>query len=198
MKTEKTLNTKRLVLLALLSAIVIVLQLLAIYTRPLFPVFAISLVLMPIVVGAGLIGPKAGAWLGLVFGLAVLLSGDAAAFMTIDAFGTIVVVLVKGMLAGFLSAVVYKLIASENKIWAAVAAAVVCPLVNTGVFIIGVYIFFLPAVSEWGLAAGFENVTSFIFLGMVGFNFIMEMIINLVLCPSIIRLVEYGQERKAN
>jgi len=197
MKTEKTLNTQKLVLLALLSAIVIVLQLLAIYTRPLFPAFAISLVLMPIVVGAALIGVEAGAWLGLVFGLAVLLSGDAAAFMTIDPFGTIVVVLAKGVLAGLFSALVYKLLAGKNKTWAAIVAAVVCPLVNTGVFVLGVYLFFLPTVSAWGLTAGFENVTTFIFIGMIGINFLVEMTINLVLCPSIIRLVHYGQERRA-
>ena len=198
MKKEKALNTRRLVLLALLSAIVIILQLLAIYTRPLFPAFAISLVLMPIVVGAALIGAGAGAWLGLIFGLAVLLSGDAAAFMAIDPFGAIVVVLFKGVLAGLFSALVYKSVANKNKTGAAILAAIICPLVNTGVFVIGVYLFFLPTVTQWGLTTGFENVTTFIFLGMIGINFVVELILNLVLCPSIIRLVQYGEERKAD
>ena len=41
-----------------------------------------------IVVGAALYGPLAGAWFGFVFGLVVLLSGDAAAFLVVSPLGT--------------------------------------------------------------------------------------------------------------
>ncbi len=59
---EKTLM---LAVMGVLTAIVIVLQALAIGIR--FGTFSITLVLVPIVVGAALYGWKAGAWLGLVF-----------------------------------------------------------------------------------------------------------------------------------
>ena len=60
-------NTKTIVGVGLLTAIVVVLQALAVFIRP-TGLFNISLVLVPIVVGAALYGYKAGAWLGLVFG----------------------------------------------------------------------------------------------------------------------------------
>ena len=50
---------------ALLTAIVVVLQFLGFFLR--FSTFSISLVLMPIVIGAALYGIGTGAWLGLVF-----------------------------------------------------------------------------------------------------------------------------------
>lgn len=76
-KTRK-ISTQTLALGAMLTALVIVLQLLGSFIR--FGMFSISLVLIPIVVGAAMCGPAISAWLGLVFGIAVLLSGDAAAF----------------------------------------------------------------------------------------------------------------------
>ena len=67
---------------ALFTAIVVVLQLLGGGIK--FGVFSISLVLVPIVVGAAVYGWKAGAFLGFVFGAAVLFSGDAADFLVVD------------------------------------------------------------------------------------------------------------------
>ena len=198
MINNKAVNTQKLVLLAILTAIVIALQIAAIVTRPLFPMFSITLVLVPIVIGAALIGKAAGAWLGLVFGFAVLISGDAAPFMAIDPLGTVAVVLLKGLLAGFAAGIVYRMIERSNRTIAAISAAIVCPLVNTGVFIIGSYVFFLPTLTEWGTAAGYANATAFIFLFMVGLNIIIELAINLILSPTIVRLIQYKRDQKAD
>jgi len=196
MNKASKFDTRKIVLLALLTAIVIVLQYLAILTRPLFPTFAITLVLVPIVIGAALVSPLAGGWLGFVFGVVVLVSGDATSFMAVDPLGTVIVVVVKGIVAGLLAGIVYRLVAKTNKTIGAIAAAIICPIGNTGVFVIGSYIFFIPTLTEWAAAAGFENVTTFIFLGMIGLNFIVEMVINLLLSPTIVRLVQYGQDRR--
>ena len=190
-------DTQKLVLLALLTAIVFVLQLLAILARPLFPLFTITLVLIPIIIGAALIGVYAGAWLGLAFGFAVLLSGDAAAFLAINVPGTILVVLFKGALAGLASGVVYSLIAKKGRTAAAIVSAAICPIVNTGIFVVGTYLFFLETIKEWGAGAGYENATAYIFLGLVGINFLVELGINIVLCPVIVRLIQYRQDRRA-
>ena len=88
-KTQK-MALQTLALGAMLTALVIVLQLLGSFIR--FGVFSISLVLIPIVVGAAMCGPAISAWLGLVFGIAVLLSGDAAAFLAVSVPGTILTV----------------------------------------------------------------------------------------------------------
>jgi len=187
-------NTRKLVLLAFFTAIVIILQILGAFIR-LGP-FSISLVLMPIAVGAALIGAYAGAWLGLVFGFVVLFSGDAGAFLAVNPAATVFIVLIKGALAGFAAGKIYKLLSGRNKTIAAVTAAVTCPVINTGVFIIGGYIFFLPTLTEWGVAAGAVSVTAFIFLVMVGMNFLFELGVNLILSPTIVRLIEYRQDSK--
>ena len=70
--------------IAMLSAIVVILQLLGSFIK--FGPFSISLVLVPIVVGAGVYGLGAGTWLGFVFAITVLLSGDAATLDTSEEF----------------------------------------------------------------------------------------------------------------
>ena len=191
---KKTFDTRKLVLLALLTAIVVVLQYLGAFIR--FGTFSISLVLMPIVVGAALTGAISGGWLGLVFGFAVLISGDAAAFMAISPLAAVAVVLVKGALAGLAAGAVYKLLEKKSKTLAAIVAAAVCPIVNTGVFVLGSYIFFMPTITSWGEAAGFASGAAFLFIGMISVNFFVELGINIILTPVIIRLVQYGQRKR--
>jgi len=187
------LDIRKLVLLAILTTIVILLQILGAFIK-LGP-FSVSLVLMPIAVGAALLGAYAGAWLGLVFGFVVLYSGDALAFLAINPVATVFVVLLKGALAGFVAGKMYKLFVLRSKTIAAVAAAIACPVINTGIFIIGCYVFFLPTLTEWGIEAQAVNVTAYIFLTLVSLNFIFELAINLVLSPTIVRLVQYGQKK---
>ncbi|MBR2189408.1 MAG: ECF transporter S component, partial [Eubacterium sp.] len=154
-----------------------------------FGPFSVSLVLIPIVVGAALYGVAAGAWLGFVFGLVVLLSGDAAAFLAVNVPGTILTVLLKGTLAGLCAAVVYRLFSKINGFFATVAAAVICPVVNTGIFIIGCHLFFMETISGWAEAAGFKNAGAFIIVGMIGLNFVFELLINVILSPVIVRIL---------
>ena len=189
MKANNRMSTKMLTLGAMLTAIVVILQYLAIGIRVVMPFlpFTVSLVLIPIVIGAALCGPAMGAWLGFVFGVIVLLSGDAAAFLTIDPMGTILTVLVKGTLCGLVSGLVYRLLAKAKQTLAVYVSAAVCPLVNTGIFFLGCLLFFMDTVSEWAAAAGFDNVTLYMFLGLAGFNFLFEFAINLVLGPVILR-----------
>lgn len=180
---EKTLM---LAVMGVLTAIVIVLQALAIGIR--FGTFSITLVLIPIVVGAALYGWKAGAWLGLVFG-AVVLMADAAAFLAVSVPGTVVTCLLKGILAGIAAAAVYRLLENKNRWLAILAASIVCPLVNTGVFLLGCVVFFYDTVSEWAAGAGFANVGAYLIVGFVGINFLVETAINLCLSTVIVRVL---------
>lgn len=177
---------RKITYLALLTAIVLVFQTLGSFIR-LGP-FQASLVLIPIVIGAALLGVTAGGWLGFVFGMHVLLSGDAAAFLTIDVFGTVVVVLAKGILCGMAAGLVFKLLKSFNQYVAVLISAIACPIVNTGVFLIGCKVFFMEAVSAWANAEGMSAV-AYMFLGLVGGNFIFELILNIIFIPVILRLL---------
>ncbi|MCI8496984.1 MAG: ECF transporter S component, partial [Clostridiales bacterium] len=152
-------DTNKMVGLALFTAIVVVLQLLGAFIK--FGMFSVSLVLVPIVVGAAMFGPLGSMWLGFVFGVTVLLSGDANAFMTINPAGTVITVLAKGALAGLFAGLVYRLIEKKNTYVAVIAAAIVCPVVNSGIFFLGCVLFFLPAISEW--AAGGSAINYIIF-----------------------------------
>ncbi len=185
-------KTKTMVGIGLFTAIVVVLQFLGGGIR--FGMFSISLVLVPIVVGAAVYGWKAGAWLGFMFGAAVLLSGDAAAFMVVDPLGTVLTVLVKGASCGMIAGLVYKLFERWNKVLAVFAAALVCPVVNTGVFLVGCWLFFLETVAEWGRGLGYDNVAAYMFLGLAGANFLVELAVNLVLAPVIVRLIKIGNK----
>ena len=188
----KNRNTKQVVGVGLFTAIVVVLQLLGSFIK-LGP-FSISLVLVPIVVGAALYGYKAGAWLGFVFGLAVLLSGDAALFMTINVPGTLITVLAKGTLAGLLSGLCYKLVEKFNPTLAVTVSAVVCPIVNTGVFLLGCVVFFMDTIEGWAAASGYASAGADLVVAMVGFNFLLELLANILLGPVIVRLIGLGKK----
>ena len=186
-------KTKNMVGIALFTAIVVVLQLLAVGLRAL-GLFSISLVLVPIVVGAAVYGWQAGAWLGFAFGAAVLLSGDAASFLAVNVAGTVITVLLKGTVCGLLAGVVYKLLEKWGKLPAVIAAAVICPVANTGVFLLGCLVFFIDTIAAWGASAGFPSVGAYMVFGLTGINFLIELGVNLVLAPVITRLIRIGKK----
>ena len=173
---------------ALLTAMVVVLQLLGSFIH--FGTFSVSLVLVPIVIGAATCGPIIASWLGLAFGVTVLMSGDAALFLSIHAPGTILTVLLKGILCAFAAAMAYKLLERFSLDVAVIVAAVVCPIVNTGIFLIGCRLFFWETITEWGNGAGFANPAVYALLVLIGANFLFEIAFNLLLSPIIVRLLK--------
>lgn len=185
MVTKRSFPIYRLTYLAILSAIVVVLQLAGSFVR--LGTFSICPVLIPIVLGAIIGGPAGGAWLGLVFGVTVLMSGDAAFFLGINPVGTIITVLAKGILCGLCAGLVYRIFAKRTNV-AALMAAIVSPLVNTGVFMLGSRIFFWQTMQAGGQAEGL-SAFGYLILFMVGGNFIFEFIFNIVLCPALNRLI---------
>lgn len=187
MKTK----TQKVVGMGLFTAIIVALQMLASAIK--FGPFSITLVLAPIVIGAALYGIGAGAWLGLTFGVTVLISGDAAAFLTINPIGTVLTVIAKGMVAGIVAAVIYKAIEKKNKTVAVVAAGIACPIVNTGIFLIGCYLFFREwLISVFG-TTGFATVIT----GLVSVNFAVELGINMLLASVIVRIIDLGKKQLA-
>lgn len=188
----KKVATQTIVGIGLLTAIVVVLQFVSMGLR--FSAFSITLTLVPIVVGAALYGWQAGAWLGFVFGIAVLLTGDANAFLAVNIPGTIITVLAKGGLSGLCSGAVYRLISKKNQTAAVFVASVTAPVVNTGVFLIGCVLFFLDTIKE---CAGGANIVSYILVGFVEINFLIEFGINLVLNPAILTIIKVGKNTLA-
>ena len=189
----KNNKISRMVQLAVLLAIVIFLQ--CFLGSIVVGATSFSVVLVPIVVGAILLGPGAGALLGFAFGLVVLIRGitgqDAFTNLLFVAqpLFTALICLGKGTAAGWVAGVVYKLLAKGSGFWASVAAAAVAPVVNTGLFILG-GLTLVKGTLEANLGAlGADSVLFFLVVICAGVNFLVEFAANMVLSPAIYRVI---------
>lgn len=192
MSKDKINNkTIKFVGLGILTAIIIVLQIITTFfpTKP----FSITLALIPIIVGAAFYGAGAGAYLGGVFGAVVILmcvfGADVGGAMVWNAnpFLCIVVCMLKGAGAGFASGVVYKALSKKSTTFGAVTAGVVSPIVNTGIFILGLFLFFKPVLEVW---AGGTDIVYYALITMTGVNFLVELGVNIILSPVIVRIIQ--------
>ena len=198
MKKESFFSAKRVTGLAVLLALVIVLQLFGGYIR--IGATPLSFVLVPIVLAGIMYGPIAGGFLGFAFGLVVLLQG----VFGVDGFTmilfndhpvwTTLLCLVKGVAAGLLSGLTHKLVAKKNAYVGTFAAAVVAPIVNTGLFILG-SLCFLQDTLKANFVSG-TSVIYFLIIGCAGINFLIELAINLIAAPSIYRVIGIVKGRK--
>ncbi len=185
--TTNKFDVKKITGLALMTAIVVVLQVVtSMVARA--GMFSFTIALVPIVVGAAMYGWKAGAWLGLVFGALTLI--DAGPFFAVNIPATIITCLVKGTMAGMMAGVMYKLLENKNKLVAVLVAAVIAPITNTGFFILGCLAFFMDYVNE---VAGGTDAFICILVVFVGINFFIELGVNLVLSPTIVKLIKLGK-----
>lgn len=189
--TDSKNKVYKLVGTSILAAIIIVLQVVTTYfpTKP----FAITLALIPIIIGAAVFGEKAGALLGGVFSIVVI----AMCVFGVDVGGAMVwnaspilcilVCMLKGVAAGYVSGLVYRLLSKKNDIVGTVAAAIVAPIVNTGIFILGLVICFRPLLFAW---AGESDVLYYVIFGLTGINFLVELVVNVVLSPIIVKILQ--------
>ena len=239
-------NTRKIVTTAILAALIVVLQLAAGFKIGIIP---ITLTLIPIVVGAILLGPAYSTILVLVFGFVTIIlvyagwDNASLPLFTLRPVAAWLICLLKGAAAGFCPAVVYKffnekkyapqfLVAlsgafiaaagfmagkmSKNAgtlknllIVAAVAigaafylllvryalkkenssfylAAMISPIANTGVYVLGMMIFFRDLLSE---SAGGKNVFLFL-LAAIAINFIVEFAVSVILAPAVASAVK--------
>ena len=196
MKANKPgVQTTTLVLLALLSAIVAVLAYYGGFIK-IGGLASISLTLIPVVVGAALCGPWAGAWLGGVAGAVFFATPDAAFWFGLSIPGTIITVMIKGILSGLCAGFAYKLLEKVNRYVAVIVSAVVCPIVNTGIFLLGSLIFFMDTVGAGAAAEGL-SVGGYLIIFFVGLNFVFELIANVAMSPAIVRLLDVAKKRVA-
>lgn len=199
-RSKQSLRIRQMVLLAILTAIVLVLQLTGFAIK--LPGTAISLVLIPITLGAMIIGPFAGAFLGLVFGLEVLIvcgvmatDPFTATIFQLNPVGTSLICIVKSTAAGFLSGLAFKLLKKKTLIGATFTAAAVTPVVNTGLFILfglmmsGTINSFISS-AELGVSAVY-----FLVVLCAGVNFFFELGLNLILAPALSLLYRFAAGR---
>ncbi len=184
--------------IAIFSAIIVVLQIISTFVK--FGPFSITLALAPIIIGAAIYGTQAGAILGFVFSAVVVITGILGwdggfimLLMGISPVGLLITALGKGTLAGWVSGLCYKLVSKKNELAAVICAGIVCPLVNTGFFVVGMLVFFAETFAEM---AGGQNIVSYVIFGLAGINFLVELIVNLVLSSGISQIIKAGKSMR--
>lgn len=190
MSTENKNKVYRLTSLGILTAIVIILQVFTTFVH--FGPFSITLALVPIVVGAAMFGVGAGAYLGAVFSAVVVVmcitGGDPGGFLVWSAnpFMCVVMCMLKGTMAGLCAGAIYKALSKKNELLAVILAALAAPIVNTGIFIIGMLLFFRETLASW---AGGSDLLTYIIVGLTGVNFLVELGVNMILSPVIVKII---------
>ena len=194
--TRSNQKTQNLVMLAVFVALVLVLQTVSALAAK-FGIFSITLTLVPIVVGGILLGPKNGAILGFVFGVMVSIFSitglDAGGLMVFQANPWLgwLVCLLKGTMAGFLPALLYRALPKKAPLVSAFVASILAPIANTGIFLAGMYLFFRDVLSAWtGGNLAFFNVI----VAICGINFIIEFAVSVVLSPAIASIVKAAKK----
>ena len=195
MKQSQKSKSMNVAVLGLFAAITVVLQLLSYAIK--IGTFNLSLVLIPIVLAAVLYGPRYGAIIGAVFGVVV----TVASIVGLDAGGqilfqaspalTTLVCMVKGILAGLFAGLIAKPIKKYNVYLSVILAAIIAPITNTGLFVLSMFAFFRETLYIW---AGGTDVVYYAIVGLIGVNFLIELVINLVLSPAVLRVTKALQK----
>ena len=137
---NRTKNTTKIIVgNALLIALTVVFTIISNYI-PIVPGVTINLSLVTIALAAMIYGWKSGLLIGLVNGAIVMLS--AGIFFAENPVATVFICLLKSGLAGVASAILFKLISKKNEYVAVGVSSIIIPIVNTGLYVLGVYLFF--------------------------------------------------------
>ena len=183
--------------LAIFTAIIVVLTVLCNFVR--FGPFSITLALAPIIIGTALYGKGAGAYLGGVFGAVVIITGlfgwdggTVMYLMSINPIGVLIICLGKGIAAGFFAGLVYEALCKKSEKRAVLVSGIVCPVVNTGLFIAGMFVFYAGVLTDWAQANG-QTLILYLILGLTGLNFLVELAVNIILSSGITSIIKAGK-----
>ena len=191
-------NQRKLIYTAMFAAVVVVLQM---FVSIPVGMFTITLTLVPIMLGAILFGPASGAFLGGVFGVVVAIQvvTGAAGLLSTEMFLqtpviTVILCVLKGTLAGWASGLIYRAFAKHEKTkLGVIISAVACPIVNTGIFALGLFVFYNALISTWAINNAFANGFTFVMVGCIGLNFLVEFAVNVLLIPVALRMIKIAK-----
>lgn len=190
MEKKKFFSAKNIAYLAVLLALVVVLQ--AVGGTITFGTVSLNFTLIPIALGAILFGAWGGAFLGLACGIVVLVQVIVGGgFYAVIWLGSPVITsltcLVKTTAAGAVAGISYRLIAKKNKYVATFVAAGLVPFINTALFIIGCLCMSDVLTAAYGVSGG--DLLTFILVQLITFNFFIEFALNMLLSPAIYRVI---------
>ncbi len=192
MKTAMTDKVRRLTLNAVLAAIVAAVSFLPLRTLGLEITFS----MVPVAIGAIVLGPASGAFLGGVFGVVSFLqclgySSFGAALFAINPVFTFLTCVPTRILAGMLAGLIFRAVPKKKSDSAATATAAVCaPILNTLFFMGTLTVCFYNTEYIQGFAEllNATNPINFILL-FVGINGIVEIICGFALALPISKVI---------
>lgn len=197
MEKKNIFSAKNVTTLGVLLALVIVLQ--SFGGTVSFGTVTLNFTLIPIVLGAIVLGPVAGAILGFACGVVVLIqviiapTGFYLFIWSNDPLVTVLTCIVKTTVAGLVSGILFQWLKKKNQTVAVFVASGIVPVLNTALFIVGC-LFMQESIlltQEWMIQAlgmqEFFGLSPFVFIlvGLVTFNFFFEFAINLLLAPAL-------------
>lgn len=190
-KMNNISKIKKMVGTGVLLALVIVLQLLSNYVA--FGPISITLALIPITMGAILYGPLSGLCLGLGMGVMTILAPSTSYFLNYSIFYTILLCLLKAGLAGLVSGLVYlgvlklNFLKKSKVIVAIILAALVTPIINTGIFLLGATFLFTGLYSNSG---NLGEALASVFGAVITLNFLVEFLVSAIISPALVYLTK--------
>ena len=181
-KMKFEFNTKSMVLLGLLTAVVAVFSFTPIGSIPIGPL-VITLNVIPVAIGAIALGPVGGAIMGAVFGIFSFLqcfgigipSGMGAVLVQINPFFAFIQRFIPRALDGFLAGLIFNAVAKASDVRISCFVTGFCTaLMNTAFFMFSLVFLFGNTAYVQGLMKG-KSVIPFI-ISFVGINAVSEMI----------------------
>lgn len=175
--------------IAILTALIAVIQ----YIANLLPIgyLPYNLTLFPIALGAVMYGPLAGLFLGLIAGGLVIVAPSTSLFLGYNAFATVVLCLAKTGIAGLVAGLVYLPFRKKHHFIGSLLASVCVPTINTGLFILGAFFIFGGAF-DYSISLQYLG---FIFVGLIGLNFFVELLINSLMSPVLFKIYQIAKRR---
>ncbi len=190
MKNKELFSAKNVAALAVLLALVIVLQ--AFGGSFSIGIVSFNFSLIPIVLGALLLGAWGGLILGFANGVVVLIQvmmGIVPLYTIMWTYSPVITTLVcllKTSVAGFVSGWLFSLLKDKHSRVGIFLCSGLVPIINTGLFILGCLTMWntmeIAATEIYGAGT---NVIWFIFIGLVGINFLAEFAVNLLVAPAL-------------
>ena len=188
MDKKKFFNTKMIATTGVLLAIEIVLQIIGNYIIIPGGFANLNFSLIIIALGAILYGPVVGGFLGLVSGVLTLFSPSTISFFfSVSPIGTILTCILKTTLAGIAAGFLMKPFKEKNETLGTILVSILIPIINTGVFAVFCLIFFMDILK--GINP--TNVASALFISLIGFNFIFEIIVTAIIAPSLYKVIKH-------
>lgn len=186
--------------LAILAAITAVVAFLPVRTLGL----EITLSMVPVAVGAAVLGPSAGAFLGAVFGITSFLqclgySPFGAVLLGISPFLCILVCIPTRILAGYLAGVFYSLLSKSGhpKI-GQLAACISAPVFNTLFFMTALVLCFYNTEYIQGFVTALGAANPFMFVVLfVGINGLVEIAAGIILAFPVTKALSVISRRSA-